>query len=181
MKKLQLYWQILIAFVLAILFGVFLKEYVYLVGWMGDLFLRALRMIIVPLIFSSLISGITSIGNVENLGRIGLKTFTYYMVTSTLAIVTGLTFVNIVKPGVGAELGLLEEVEGLELASESFGETLLNIIPTNIFDALANGQMLSIIFFAFIFGFFITKVSKKPKIFLTDFFESTFEVMMNLS
>jgi len=151
------------------------------VGWMGDLFLRALRMIIIPLILSSLISGITNIGEPENLGRLGLKTMLYYVVTSTFAIVTGLIFVNILRPGIGADLGFIQEVQGLSSARESFGSTLINIVPTNVFTALSEGQMLSIIFFALLFGFFITRVGKKYRDILTGFFNATFEVMMKVT
>ncbi|MCF8370606.1 MAG: dicarboxylate/amino acid:cation symporter [Bacteroidales bacterium] len=181
MKRIQLHWQILIALVLAVFYGAFLADYVYLIDWMGDVFLRALKMVIVPLILSSIISGITSIGNAENLGRLGLKTIGYYIATSTIAIFTGLFFVNWLKPGVGADLGFTKEVEGLALATESFGDTLINIIPTNIFQAFSNGQMLSIIFFALLFGFFITQIQEKPRKTLTEFFDSTFEVMMKLT
>jgi len=181
MKKIELHWQILIALFLAILFGLFFTEYVPYVRWMGDLFLRALKMVIVPLIISSIVSGVANIGNAENLGRLGLKTFVYYISTSTFAIITGLILVNIFQPGVGADLGLTAEVEGLSAARESFGDTLMNIIPTNIFTAFANGEILSIIFFSILFGFFITRVSEKPQKMLTDFFNSFFEVMMKLT
>jgi len=151
MKKIELHWQILIALFLAILFGLFFTEYVPYVRWMGDLFLRALKMVIVPLIVSSIVSVVANIGNAENLGRLGLKTFVYYISTSTFAIITGLILVNIINPGVGADLGLSSEVEGLSAARESFGDTLMNIIPTNIFNAFANGEILSIIFFSILF------------------------------
>jgi len=133
------------------------------------------------LILSSIISGVANIGNAENLGRLGLKTISYYIMTSIFAIVTGLVLVNIVQPGMGADLGFTEDVEGLLVARESFGSTLLNIIPTNIFTAFANGSMLSIIFFAILFGFFITKTSIKHRNFLSDFFNSTFNVMMKIT
>jgi len=72
MKKIQLHWQILIALILAILFGIYFKDYIGYVSWMGEVFLRALKMIIVPLILSSIISGITNLGNADNIGRLGL-------------------------------------------------------------------------------------------------------------
>ena len=181
MKKVKLHWQILIGLVLGVLYGIFLSPYISYVDWMGVVFLRALKMIIIPLILSSLISGITNIGNAENLGRLGLKTIIYYMSTSIIAIVTGLFFVNLIKPGVGADLGLSKTVEGLTASDGSLSDTLINIVPTNIFDAFSSGQMLSIIFFAIIFGYFITQVNKKSSIFLTDFFNSTFDVMMKLT
>jgi len=181
MKKLQLHWQILIALILAIFFGIYLKDYIGYVSWMGDIFLRALKMIIIPLILSSIISGITNIGNAENIGRLGLKTIIYYLSTSTFAILTGLVLVNIFKPGVGADLKLGMEVD-LEVGSESLGETLIRIIPDNIFTSFSNnGQMLSVIFFAMLFGFFITQVNDKPKKLLTDFFNAIFDVMMKLT
>ena len=99
MKKIKLHWQILIALVIAIFYGVVFTEYVSYVSWMGDLFLRALKMIIVPLIFTSIVTGVANIGNAENLGRLGLKTFSYYLLTTTFAILTGLVFVNILVNG----------------------------------------------------------------------------------
>ena len=131
------------------------------ISWMGDLFLRALKMIIIPLILSSLISGVTSIGSGGNLGRLGLKTLSYYILTSTFAIITGLFFVNMIKPGAGADLNFSQHVEGLVENQRSLGETLIDIVPTNIFEALDNSAMLSIIFFAILFGFFITRI-KNP-------------------
>lgn len=151
------------------------------VSWLGSLFMRALKMVIIPLILTSIISGVANIGSAENLGRLGLKTMTYYMLTSVLAIVTGLFFVNMIKPGIGIDIGLSQTVEGLEVARQSFGETIMNIIPANIFEAFTKGNMLSIIFFAIIFGFFITKIAEKPQKMLTNFFNASFEVMMKIT
>ncbi|NQV03065.1 MAG: dicarboxylate/amino acid:cation symporter, partial [Bacteroidia bacterium] len=131
MKKFPLHWQILVALILGILYGTFLGEYTGYVDWMGDIFLRALKMIIIPLILSSIISGVTNIGTAENLGRLGLKTIVYYLSTSFLAIVTGLLFVNLLQPGVGADLGFSEQVGELGIMQQSFGQILINIIPTN--------------------------------------------------
>jgi proton glutamate symport protein len=150
------------------------------VSWMGVMFLRALKMIIIPLILSSLISGVTNIGSGSNLGRLGLKTMGYYLITSVFAIFTGLLFVNLVKPGVGAEVNLTEQVEGLVEKQRSFFEIIIEIIPENIFSAFANSDMLSIIFFAILFGFFIMKANEQPKQFLIDLFNSIFEVMMKI-
>lgn len=181
MNKIKLHWQILIGLILGAIYGIFFSEYVVYISWMGDIFLRALRMVIVPLILSSIISGVANIGSAENLGRIGLKTMLYYVMTSTLAILTGLFFVNLFKPGVDTDLGFISEVEGLGMARDSFGQTLLKIIPTNIFEAFSNGQMLSIIFFAILFGYFITRSSSKSKKVMTDFFNATFEIMMKIT
>lgn len=181
MKRIELHWQILIALVLGVFYGIFFTDYIGYIDWMGDLFMRGLRMIIVPLIISSITSGVANIGNAENLGRLGLKTLGYYLLTSMFAIITGLLFVNMLNPGVGSDLGFSTSVEGLATARQSFGETLLNIIPTNIFKAFADGEMLSVIFFSMLFGFFITKVNSKSRQFLTNFFNSTFDVMMKIT
>ncbi|MFC2115735.1 dicarboxylate/amino acid:cation symporter [Bacteroidota bacterium] len=151
------------------------------ISWMGDLFLRALKMLIIPLILSSLISGVTNIGSGSNLGRVGLKTFSYYILTSTFAIITGLFFVNMIKPGIGADLNFSQHVEGLVEKQQSLGETLINIIPTNIFEAFSNSSMLSIIFFAILFGFFITRVRNPHRDILKKAFNAIFEVMMKIT
>jgi proton glutamate symport protein len=181
MKKIALHWQILIALVLAILYGIFLEDYIHYVDWMGTIFLRALKMVIIPLVLSSIISGVTNIGNAENLGRLGLKTISYYVLTSTLAILTGLILVNIFKPGIGADLNLSKEAD-LVVEGGSLRDTLINIIPENIFYVFSeNSQMLSVIFFAILFGFFITKVPGNSKKILTDFFNAVFDVMMKVT
>ena len=151
------------------------------VSWMGELFLRALKMIIIPLILSSLISGVTNIGTGGNLGRLGLKTISYYILTSTLAIITGLFFVNLIKPGIGADLNFSQHVEGLLEKQRKLGDILIDIIPTNIFEALDNSSMLSIIFFAILFGFFITRVNNPHRDILIKAFNAIFEVMMQIT
>ncbi len=157
------------------------NPYIYYVGWLGELFMRALKMIIVPLILSSIISGVANIGNAENLGRLGVKTMFYYLITSTLAILTGLFFVNIIKPGIGIDIGLSTATDSLGIKKVPFSDTLMNIVPTNIFESFSEGHMLSIIFFAILFGFFITRVADNHRLFLSNFFNATFEVMMKLT
>ena len=181
MKKLALYWQILIAFALSVLYGLFFSEHVHLVAWMGDIFIKALKMIIIPLIFTSIISGIANVGSGDNLGRLGFKTIGYYLSTSTAALFTGLVIVNIFKPGVGADLGFANQVEGLGVAKESFGSTLMNIVPDNLFVAMVENQILSIIFFAILMGFFITKTKEKSQKILLGFFDSLFELIMKIT
>jgi Na+/H+-dicarboxylate symporter len=184
MKKIlqiPLHWQIFAGLIIAIPFGYFLTGQVKYVSWMGDVFLNALKMIIIPLIVSSLISAVTNIGSGRNLGRIGLKTLVYYVTTSLLAITAGLVMFNIIRPGKDTDLDLIQDTSSLGLDQTSFGETIKNIIPTNIFEALSTGNILSIIFFSLIFGIFITRVSDKPRIFLSDFFDSVYKVMMKLT
>jgi proton glutamate symport protein len=157
------------------------NAYLPYVSWMGELFMRALRMIIVPLILTSIISGVANIGNADNLGRLGVKTMLYYMITSTLAILIGLFFVNIIRPGVGVDIGLKSTVDSFDKGGVSFSDTLMHIVPTNVFKSFVEGHMLSIIFFSILFGFFITRVTDKYRIFMTNFFNSAFEVMMKMT
>jgi Na+/H+-dicarboxylate symporter len=179
--KLKLHWQILIALFTAILFGLNFPEQSGYLTWLGDLFLRALQMIIVPLILTSIVSGVANIGDAQNLGRLGLKTFTYYISTSLVAILTGLFLVNLIQPGVGADLGLRKEVPELAASSGDLWEVILRMVPKNIFDALSSADMLAIIFFSILFGYSVTKVQKEYKEFLTNFFNAGFEVMMKLT
>jgi Na+/H+-dicarboxylate symporter len=181
LPKIKLHWQILLALVLAVLFGYYFPLGVKYIGWMGDIFLRALKMVIIPLIFSSIISGVTSMGEGKNLGRLGLKTMFYYLSTSTLAILSGLIIVNLVKPGIGVDLGFSQPVEGLAEKAGSVNDILLRLVPDNIVDAMAQGTILSVIFFAILFGYFITRVEKKYKESLKTFFDAIFEVMMKVT
>jgi len=151
------------------------------IHWIGEIFLKALRMIIIPLVMSSLISGVVSIGSGTNLGRLGFKTMFYYITTSLLAIITGLFFVNLIRPGVGADLNFSEVVDGLEVSQSSFKSILLDIVPSNIFKALTDSNMLAIIFFSLLFGYFITKVAEKYRKALEKAFNAIFEVIMKMT
>ena len=151
------------------------------VSWMGDLFLRSLKMIIIPLIISSLISGVTNIGTGSSLGRIGFKTISYYILTSCLAIITGLVLVNLIRPGTGADLNFTRHVSGLLERHQSLGRTLIEIVPENIFTAFTQNQMLSVIFFSVLFGFFIMRVSPGSRNLLSRAFNAIFEVMMKIT
>jgi len=181
MKKIKLHWQILIALVLSVVYGYYFSDYVSYVTWMGNVFLRALQMIIAPLIFSSIVAGVLGLGSAQNLGRMSAKTFGYYAATSLVASIVGLFVVNIMRPGVGADLGLTEEGVVLEAGASNFADTLMNIVPTNIFQALAETDMLSIIFFAILFGFFATGVGPRYRDALDKGFNAVFEVMMRIT
>lgn len=148
---------------------------------MGDIFLRALKMLIIPLIISSLISGIANIGSGSNLGRLGLKTISYYVLTSLMAIIIGQILVNIIRPGVGADLNFSHKVEGLDDTHRTLGETLIEMVPQNIFQAFNNNDMLAIIFFAVLFGFFVTRAGNENRDVLKKAFNAIFEVMMKIT
>ena len=120
--QIKLHWQILIALVLAVLFGYYVPQGIKYTEWMGVLFLTALKMVIVPLILSSIISGVTSMGGGKNLGRLGGKTLVYYIFTSLIAILTGLILVNIISPGIGVEMGFTSNVVDLTENTQSVKE-----------------------------------------------------------
>ncbi|PKP48079.1 MAG: dicarboxylate/amino acid:cation symporter [Bacteroidetes bacterium HGW-Bacteroidetes-11] len=181
MKRTDLHWQILIALIAGTLFGIYLTPYVVWISWMGDLFLKLLKMVIIPLIVSSIITGIAGIGSPESLGRLGFKTIGFYMITSLLAILLGLALVNIISPGVGADLSLAESVENVPAAEQSLGQLLLGAIPENVFGSMAKGDMLPIIFFTIIFGFFTNLSAPQHQKVIHNLFESVFDVMMKIT
>ena len=178
--RLALHWQILIGILLGVILGAFIPNLVPTLSVLGTLFLRGLKMIVVPLIISSLVVGVTNIGAGSSIGRIGGKTLLYYLTTSLLAIVTGLFFVNVFKPGVGANIDIPTSSD-LNLADSDFKETLINIIPENVFTAMANADMLALIFFSILFGIFITRLETSKRELLTNVFDAVFEVMMKIT
>ena len=150
----------------------------------ADIFMRLLKMLIVPLILTSIVTGVAGIAGGREFGRLGLKTLGYYMTTSLLAIVTGLLAINLVKPGIvpdGVEPPLALQIPAQFEPGEgtSFGGIVLRMIPENVFGALSeNGLMLQVIVFALIFGYFIGKAPQPHRDRLGGLFESAFEVMM---
>jgi Na+/H+-dicarboxylate symporter len=176
-----LHFQIIFMLIAGGFFGFYFTSATEYTNWIGEVFLRLLNMIIVPLILFSITTGVASVGSSGNLGRLGLKTMGYYVISTFAAIVTGFILVTTIKPGVGADLGFKTPVEGIAAASDSFGQTLINIVPTNIVDALAQGQMLAIIFFAILFGYFITKINDKSRHLLMDVFNAALDVIMKIT
>lgn len=179
--NLAIHWQIIIMLLLGGVFGYLFPHLTKYTNWMGDLFLRALNMIIVPLILFSISTGVASVGTADNLGRLGLKTMGFYVFSTLIAIVTGFFFVQLIKPGVGAELGLQVPVDEIRTGTESFGQTLLKIVPSNIFQSMVEGHMLSIIFFAILVGFFITRIGEKQRLLVMDVLNAFLDVIMKIT
>ncbi len=179
--KLALPWQILIGITLGILLGLFGHEYTIYTKWIGDIFLRGLQMVIIPLVFSALVMGVSSIGETKDLGRIAGKTFAYYIITTLIACTLGLVLVNTFQPGVGVDLQLKETVTNIASTEVSFIDQIVAIVPNNIVRAMADGNMLPIIFFAILFGVFITTSTDKTRILLTDVFNGLYEVMIKVT
>jgi len=198
--KTKLHWQILIALVAAVIVGLAIGSDGSLFGvdvlpvfeFAGTLFLNALKMLIVPLVMSSIIYGISGIGSQGALGRLGGKTLLYYLVTSTLAIVTGLVMVNLIQPGLidgepaRAMLGLsadTAEVTG-KIEGRSGADVIavfLRMVPPNIVQAAAEGQMLGLITFSLLFGFFMTRIEPDLGNVLKTFWHGVYHVMMHVT
>ncbi|MBU1691793.1 MAG: dicarboxylate/amino acid:cation symporter [Gammaproteobacteria bacterium] len=198
--KLKLHWQILIALALAVIAGSLAGTSAELLGvrfyavfdFIGTLFLNALTMLIVPLVVSSIIVGIAGIGSGGAFGRLGLKTLLYYLTTSLLAILVGLVIVNTVAPGlVDGEpakhlLGMSENVSDVVAKVEGKGTgdlvgVFLRMVPTNVIAAAAEGQMLGLIFFSLLFGYFMTKIEEAYAESMYNFWQGFFQVMMKIT
>jgi Na+/H+-dicarboxylate symporter len=150
--------------------------------FLKDIFLALLKMLIVPLVLTSIIAGVSGVGATRDLRRLGVKTILFYVSTSMLAIFTGLALVNLIRPGDGARLGLPFSDEFGERRTESFWDIFLRMVPPNLFDALRdNGAMLQIIFFGLIFGYCITRAPEPHKGRMQQFFESAFDVMLRVA
>ncbi|MCK9245175.1 MAG: dicarboxylate/amino acid:cation symporter [Candidatus Marinimicrobia bacterium] len=150
-------------------------------GFIGDVFLRLLKMIIVPLIFTSITTGVIGIGGSKNFGRLCLKTIGYYLLTSLVAILTGLALVNLIRPGVGASLNLSATISATDLATGSISDIFLRMIPENPIAAMAQGDILPLIFFSILLGIAITLLPLKYSNTLSDLFSAGFEVMMKIT
>lgn len=202
MKSIPLHWQILAAIVLAFIAGSLTTPETTIMGvstfsvfdFIGTLFLNGLKMIIVPLVLSSIICGVAGMGGGEDIGRLGGKTLAFYVSSSLLAILVGLLVVNVIAPGIidgepaGGRLALVpaEQVEAEIERAEGRGtgdivQVFLRMVPPNIVQAAADGQMLGIIFFGLLFGFFMTRVRGKHKHVLLDFWQAVFETMMGVT
>lgn len=198
---LKLHWQILIALVLAVIAGqlsgvegaVFGIRFLDICTFLGTIFMNALKMLIVPLVFSSIITGISGLGDSGAMGRLGGKTLLYYLTTSLLAIIVGLTLVNIVSPGIvdgqpASEVVALSDESIADIASRVEGrgagdvvDIFIRMVPTNIVAAAADGRMLGLIFFSLLFGYFMTRVAGPPGQVLRDFWQGVFETMMKIT
>jgi Na+/H+-dicarboxylate symporter len=200
MFKLKLHWQILIALLLAVIAGtlagtdagMFGMRFYAVFDFIGTMFLNALKMLIVPLVVSSIIVGIASIGSGAEFGRLGLKTVLYYLTTTLFAVLVGLAIVNMVAPGMvdGAPakhlIGLSEHAGDVVAKVEGKGTgdlvgVFLRMVPTNVVAAAADGQMLGLIFFSLLFGYFMTRIDEGYSKSLYGFWQGMFQVMMKIT
>jgi Na+/H+-dicarboxylate symporter len=165
---------------LGALLGWYVPETAVSLKWMGDLFLTGLKMLIIPLIFAAVISGVTALGDVRKLGRTGGITISYYVITTGIAVFVGLIMVNLIQPGVGIALtggGVPENVA----SKQDMGATdiLFQIIQPNLVESAANTQLLPVILFAVVLGAALTTVGRKG-VQVIDFFSGFNDAMMKL-
>jgi proton glutamate symport protein len=174
--------QIFIGLVLGIALGHFLPDVGAGIKPIADAFLRMIKMIIAPLLFSTLVIGIAGMGDLKAMGRIGLKAIVWFELATTVALVIGLVAVNVFKPGAGVSLTSADTGELAKLATTQQGpwDIFLHLFPTSIFDAMAKGDILQIVVFATFFGIALAAVGSHGKP-VYDFMESTAQVMFRFT
>lgn len=186
LKRIGLAWQILIGLILGIAVGAIFygnpSTTTYLQP-IGTIFIRLIKMIVIPIVVSSIIVGVAGVGDIKKLGKLGGKTILYFEIITTIAIIVGLLSANLIHPGTGINMSSLNkgDISGYlsttkDVKTHSMADTLVNIVPANLFDSLVRGDMLAIIFFSVFFGLGIAAIGEKGKPVLS-FFEGTASAM----
>ena len=196
--KFSLAWQILIALILGIVVGAVLhnqpeiKDSIVnnVLTPLGKIFISLIKMIVIPIVFSTLILGIAGVGSTKSLGRLGFKTILYFEIITTIAILVGLVAANIFQPGAGVDKAMLVTTDisqyqhtAQEVGSQSHGlvQTILSMIPTNIVNSMAHGEMLPVIFFAVLFGIGLSSLPATTKDPLLNVFHAVSETMFRVT
>lgn len=193
-------WKVFIAIIIGMVVGIFSQPGVHIAGielynhlyplyvLFGKLFINALMLLVVPLVSSSIISGIARIGGEQSFGRLGAKTFFFYLFTNLLAILVGALCVNLFNPGsvISAEtIAGIQQTANIEQLTAregpAFSHILLQIVPANIIHTFSQGQMLGIIFFSLIFGYCISKIQSNSKSVLEQLAQGVFETMIQFT
>lgn len=188
--RLSLGWQIILGLVIGVILGVVFadnKKFIAFANGLGSTFINMISMIVLPIVVSSLIVGISNMGDIKKLGKIGLKTLIYFEVLSTIAFIVGMVISNFSHLGYMLDLSQLSHVDistyvktAKSAAHNGLGSILMSIVPSNFFDALATGQMLPVIFFSSLFGLGIAAIGEKGKILIT-FLQAVAEVMFKIT
>jgi aerobic C4-dicarboxylate transport protein len=177
-----LYVQVLIAILLGILVGALFPEFSPIAKRISDIFINMIRMVIAPVIFFTVVLGITGAGNLKKVGRVGAKGLIYFEVVTTLALIIGLAIANLVKPGKGipaekipaADISKYTEAPGMD-----WGEFISHIVPQNIVEAFAKGDIVQVLFFGILFGIGLKRLAGKGSG-LVSAFESISSVLFNI-
>lgn len=192
-KKRGLTTQIFIGLFLGLLVGIvfnlfvpssYIKDTILVNGIfdvLGQGFIRLMQMLVVPLVFFSLVTGAMSMGDTKKLGKIGVKTLVFYLFTTALAITLALLLASFIKPGVGIDLSKVSQAAQADPAKAvSIKDTVLNLIPTNPIKAMAEGNMLQIIFFALLVGIILANLGEKAHN-VANIFEEFNDIMMDMT
>ena len=173
-----LWKRILLALVLGVIVGMLWGPGASSISWLGELFVRLIRMVVVPLVFVTLVSGVVAMGDPAKLGSLGAKTLAIYMLTTLAAIIIGLFFAAVLQPGVGVDLSAAAPSAVQEAIPLS--ERLLSIVPSNPIAALAEGNILAIIFFALLVGVSVLTIGEKGKP-VAELMDSSSEMMLRIT
>jgi len=187
----KLYTKIFIGLALGILFGIFIGDTADIFYPVGQVFIRLIKMIVIPLVFASVFVGTASLGDPKKLGRIGGKTLSFYIMSTAIAIIIGLTTANIIKPGSDISEDVKLQLHAnyqskaqikIDAVSDKSNpvDILLEIVPTNPFKAVAEGKMLQIIFFAIIVGIVVNYIAEERKKIILTFFEGVTDLSIQL-
>lgn len=173
-----LWKRILLALVLGVIAGMIWGPGASSISWLGELFVRLIRMVVVPLVFVTLVSGVVAMGDPAKLGSLGAKTLAIYMLTTLAAIAIGLFFAAVLQPGVDVDLSAAAPTAVQEAIPLS--ERLLSIVPSNPIAALAEGNILAIIFFALLVGVSVLTIGEKGKP-VAELMDSSSEMMLRIT
>lgn len=163
----SLYLQVLLAIISGILIGYINPNFATQLKPLGDAFIRLIKMMIGPIIFCTIVTGIANMQDTKKVGRVGLKALLYFEIVTTISLIIGLLVINILKPGVGMHVAAAsldaKSVEGyiVQGKSQTVWEFILNIIPENIVNALANSNLLQVLFFSILLGLALSKMKEK--------------------
>ena len=179
----RLHWQIFAAMAAGLAAGFAGGEAMAdKVGWLGTVFVKLLKMVIVPLVITSITVGVASVGSGAGIGRLFSKTLGYYVLSSLLAILVGLVLVNLIRPGVGADIAGAAHADLPSIETgRSLGDILMEMVPTNVVHSAAKPDMLGLILFCILFGAAIAALPERPRGALLGVFEAAFQAMMKLT
>ncbi|MCY8960337.1 glutamate-aspartate/proton symporter GltP [Bacillus atrophaeus] len=178
-------FQILIALAIGAVIGHFFPDFGVALRPVGDGFIRLIKMIVVPIVFSTIVIGAAGSGSMKKMGSLGVKTIIWFEVITTIVLGLGLVLANVLKPGVGLDLSHLAKKDIGELSGYTekvvdFKQMVLDIIPTNIIDVMARNDLLAVIFFAILFGVAAAGIGKASEP-VMNFFEATAQIMFKLT
>lgn len=181
MRKMKLTTKIFIGLLIGVVIGMFLtnnEEIAVMFQPLGDIYIRLISLVMVPLVFTSLLLGVSSVTDIKKVGKIGLSTIVYFMGTTLIAVVIGLVLANVIQPGAG--MNLVPEAATSDADFPSLAETIINIFPGNILEAFVEVNMLQIIFIALIFGIGVVRLGEKADPF-RNIVQSIYDVSIDVT